>query len=149
MARGAICDVLVSVRATGKVQWPFRPATVTVWQLTSKGIASSSAWTRVRMAGRSAAGSASRTTLFSVLLSAFYVLAHEITGVTDLTIRALTTGRDEPQFQDTMGLFINLVPFQTDVSGCVSFRDVVAHTKEAFIDAIAHELPFGVIADIP
>ncbi len=92
-----------------------------------------------------ALATASRTTLFSVLLSAFYVLAHEITGATDLTIRAFTAGRDVEQFHNTMGLFINLVPFRTDLSGCASFRDIVAHTKETFIDAIAYELPVNVI----
>ncbi|HEY2552299.1 MAG TPA: hypothetical protein VGI64_17160, partial [Streptosporangiaceae bacterium] len=28
---------------------------------------------------------------------------------------------------------------------CTSFRDIIARTKETFIDAIAHELPVGVI----
>jgi condensation enzyme len=97
------------------------------------------------IAKASALAAASRTTLFPVLLSAFYVLAYKITGATDLTIRAFNAGRDVEQFHNTMGLFINLVPFRTDLSGCASFRDIVARTKETFIDGIAHELPFGVI----
>ncbi len=97
------------------------------------------------IAKASALATASRTTLFSVLLSAFYVLAHEITGATDLTIRAFTAGRDVEQFHNTMGLFLNCVPFRTDIDDCTSFRDIVARTKETFIDAIAHELPVNVI----
>ncbi len=97
------------------------------------------------MAAAATLATSTRSSLFMVNLSAFYVLAHTITGGTDLTIRAFTAGRDEPQFQDTMGLFINLVPFRTDLAGCASFRDIVARTKETFIDAIAHELPVGVI----
>jgi condensation enzyme len=97
------------------------------------------------VAKASALATASRTTLFSVLLSAFYVLAHEITGATDLTIRAFTAGRDVEQFHNTMGLFLNCVPFRTDIADCTSFRDIVAHTKETLIDAIAHELPVNVI----
>ena len=97
------------------------------------------------MARASALAAASRTTLFSVLLSAFYVLAYEATGATDLTIRAFTAGRDAEEFHNTMGLFLNLVPFRTDIADCTSFRDIVAHTKETFIDAIAHELPINVI----
>ena len=88
---------------------------------------------------------ASRTTLFPVLLSAFYVLAHQVTGATDLTIRAFTAGRDVEEFHNTMGLFLNLVPFRTGIAGCTSFRDIVARAKETFIDAIAHELPAAVI----
>ena len=93
----------------------------------------------------SALATASRATVFSVLLSAFYVLAHEITGATDLTIRAFTAGRSVEQFHNTMGLFLNCVPFRTDIAECTSFRDIVARTKETLIDAIAYELPVNVI----
>ncbi|HZR52663.1 MAG TPA: condensation domain-containing protein, partial [Streptosporangiaceae bacterium] len=97
------------------------------------------------IARAAALATASRTTLFPVLLSAFYVLAHQITGATDLTIRAFTAGREVEEFHNTMGLFLNLVPFRTDIADCTTFRDIVARTKETFIDAIAHELPVNVI----
>jgi condensation enzyme len=97
------------------------------------------------IADASALATATRSTLFTVLLSAFYILAHKITGATDLTIRAFTAGRDEPQFQDTMGLFLNVVPFRTSVDGCTTFRDVLTCAMETFLDAITHELPVNVI----
>ncbi|MGH3200436.1 MAG: condensation domain-containing protein, partial [Streptosporangiaceae bacterium] len=97
------------------------------------------------MAEASALATATRSTSFTVLLSAFYVLAHKITGATDLAIRAFTAGRDEPQFQDTMGLFLNVVPFRTSLADCTSFRGIVTHAMETFIDAITHELPVNVI----
>jgi hypothetical protein len=93
----------------------------------------------------SALATASRTTLFPVLLSAFYVLAHQVTGATDLTIRAFTAGRDVEEFHNTMGLFLNCVPFRTDIAECTSFRDIVTRAKDTLIDAIAHELPVNVI----
>jgi hypothetical protein len=97
------------------------------------------------MNAAAALATATRSTLFTVMLSAFYILAHEITGATDLAIRAFTAGRDELQFQNTMGLFLNCVPFRTDIADCTSFRDIVMATRETFIDAIAHELPVNVI----
>ncbi|MDQ2815336.1 MAG: condensation domain-containing protein [Actinomycetota bacterium] len=97
------------------------------------------------MTAASALATATRSTLFTVMLSAFYLLAHELTGTTDLTIRAFTAGREEEQFQNTIGLFLNCVPFRTDIAGCVSFRDIVLATRETFIDAMAHELPVNVI----
>jgi condensation enzyme len=84
---------------------------------------------------------ATRSTLFTVILSAFYVLAQKITGDTDLAIRAFTTGRDELEFHNTMGLFLNCVPFRTDIADCASFRDIVMATMETFVDTMAHELP--------
>jgi condensation enzyme len=97
------------------------------------------------MTAASALATATRSTLFTVMLSAFYVLAHKITGSTDLAIRAFTAGRDELQFQNTMGLFLNCVPFRTDIAACMSFRDIVIATRETFIDAMAYELPVNVI----
>jgi hypothetical protein len=97
------------------------------------------------IASASALAAAARTTAFSVLLAAFYVHAHEITGATDLTLRALTAGREVEQFHDTVGLFLNCVPFRSDIADCTSFRDIVAHTRETFFDAIAHEIPVNLL----
>jgi condensation enzyme len=93
----------------------------------------------------SALATAARSTLFTVMLSAFYILAQQLTGSTDLAIRAFTAGREELQFQNTMGLFLNCVPFRTDIADCTTFRDIVTATRETFVDAMAHELPVNVI----
>jgi condensation enzyme len=97
------------------------------------------------MAAASDLAAATRGTVFMVLLSAFYVLACALTGGTDLAIRAFTAGRAELEFHNTMGLFLNCVPYRTDIAGCASFRDIVARTRETFVDAMAHELPVNVI----
>ena len=47
------------------------------------------------MAAASALANATRGTRFMVLLAAIYVLAHQITGATDLVVRAFTAGRNE------------------------------------------------------
>jgi hypothetical protein len=91
-----------------------------------------------------------RSTMFMVLMAAFSVLGYEITGRADPGIRALTFGRDEPAFQNTVGLFLNVVPFQTDIGRCASFREIVASTRDTCIDAYAHEVPITVIEqDLP
>jgi non-ribosomal peptide synthetase component F len=80
-----------------------------------------------------------------VVFSAIYILANQITGATDLTVAAVTSGRNEIAFHNTMGLFLNVLPFRTDIADCTSFRDVVRATKETFIDAMANELPAGLL----
>jgi condensation enzyme len=97
------------------------------------------------MAGATALANATRSTLFVVLLSAIYVLANRITGATDLTMDAVTAGRNELAFHNTTGLFLNVLPFRTEIADCTSFRDVVIKTRETFIDAIANELPAGLL----
>jgi non-ribosomal peptide synthetase component F len=99
------------------------------------------------VAAASALAAATRSSIFMVMLSACYVLACQITGDTDLAIRALTAGRSEVQFQETMGTFINAVPFRIALSECATFRDVVKRTRETCIDAMAHELPVNVIEE--
>jgi len=97
------------------------------------------------MAAAAVLGNACRGTLFMVMHAAIYVLASQITGATDLAVNAVTAGRNEPEFQNTMGMFLNVVPFRTEIADCASFRDVVLATRETFIDAMAHELPASVI----
>ena len=92
------------------------------------------------MAAAAVLANATRGTWFMVLLSAIYVLANQITGATDLTVKAVTAGRNELEFQNTMGMFLNVVPFRTEIADCTSFRDVVMATRETFIDAMANEL---------
>jgi hypothetical protein len=86
-----------------------------------------------------------RGTRFIIVLSAIYVLAHQLTGATDLTINAVTSGRNDLQFHNTMGLFLNVVPFRTDLADCTSFCDIVRKTRETCIDAMANELPAGLL----
>ncbi|HZR51916.1 MAG TPA: condensation domain-containing protein [Streptosporangiaceae bacterium] len=82
-----------------------------------------------------------RCSPFMLLLAVFNVLGYQITGSTDLSIRAFTTGRNELQFHNTTGLFMNLVPFRTDIGDCATFRDVIARTRDTCIDAYANEIP--------
>jgi hypothetical protein len=97
------------------------------------------------MAGAAALANAARGTLFMVILSGIYVLANQITGATDLAVNAVTAGRSELEFHNTVGMFLNVVPFRNEIADCASFRDIVLKTRETFIDAMANELPASVI----
>lgn len=97
------------------------------------------------MAGAKALANAARGTWFMVMLSAIYILANRITGTTDVTVQAVTSGRNELAFHNTTGLFLNVLPFRTEIADCTSFRDVVLKTRETFIDAMVNELPAGLL----
>jgi condensation enzyme len=97
------------------------------------------------MAAAAALANASRGTMFMVMLSAIYVLANQITGATDLAVPAVTAGRNELEFHNTTGLFLNVLPFRTQIADCASFRDIVVKTRQTLVDAMAHELPASVI----
>jgi hypothetical protein len=97
------------------------------------------------MAAASDLATATRGSLFMVVSAAIYILANQITGATDLTLDAVTSGRNELAFHNTMGLFLNVLPFRTELATCASFRDVVLATRDTFIDAMANELPAGLL----
>ncbi len=96
-------------------------------------------------AAAAALAKTSRCTLFIVMLSAVYVLANQLTGITDLAVNVVSAGRSDLRFHNTMGLFINVVPLRTEIADCTSFRDIVLKARETFIDAMAHELPVEAI----
>lgn len=86
---------------------------------------------------------ATRSSPFMVLLAAFKVFLHERTGVTDLVVPTLASGRGHARFHDTVGSFFNFVALRTDLAGCGTFRDVVGRTRRSCLDAYAHDIPFA------
>ncbi len=89
-----------------------------------------------------------RSSPFIILLAAFYLLSHKMTGATDLTVQTFTSGRNEPRFRNTVGPFLNLLPIRTDIASCASFRDVVARTRASCVDAYAHDVSFAHILPV-
>lgn len=89
---------------------------------------------------------AMRSSPFMVMLSAFNVLIHRMTGVTDLVVPMMTAGRGDPSFNETVGAFFNMVPLRTDLSECRNFMQLVRRTRETCLEAYTYELPFGEIA---
>ena len=85
------------------------------------------------------------TSPYMVMLSAFYLLAQEITGSSDLVVPTLTTGRHNVKFHNTVGPFLNFLPIRTDITGCRTFAEVVARTRTNCVQAYSNEIPFECI----
>jgi uncharacterized protein YbdZ (MbtH family)/acyl carrier protein len=83
-----------------------------------------------------------RTSPYMVMLSAFYLLARELTGSSDLVVPTLTTGRHNVTFHHTVGPFLNFLPIRTDITGCQTFAEVVARTRTNCVQAYSNEIPF-------
>ena len=83
-----------------------------------------------------------RSSPFMVLLAAYNVLLHRMTDATDLVVPTLTSGRNEPQFQETVGPFFNFIPLRTDISGCETFREVADRTRMTCLEAYSYDIPF-------
>src|SRR6185437_403195 len=78
---------------------------------------------------------------FMVTLAAVYVLAYRISGDSQPVVNTIIHGRGQPQFNDTIGPFLNFMAMRTELTGCTSFRELVRATRNTCLQAYAHELP--------
>jgi condensation enzyme len=84
---------------------------------------------------------AMRSSVFIVLLAAFNVLTHEITGKADPVIHTFSSGRDDLRTHNIVGPIANPLPLRTNFDGCVTFRDVVKSTRRTCLEAYSHLIP--------
>ncbi|PIG93642.1 non-ribosomal peptide synthetase [Gloeocapsopsis sp. IPPAS B-1203] len=82
-------------------------------------------------------------TLFVTLLAAFKVLLHRYTGQDDILVGSPFANRNRPEIEKLIGFFVNTLVLRSDLSGNVSFRELVSRVREVVLGAIAHQdLPF-------
>ena len=82
-------------------------------------------------------------TLFMALLAAYQVLLHRYTGERDIVVGTPMAGRQMPETEELIGLFINTLALRMDVSGDLSFRELLERVKQVALEAYANQdLPF-------
>ncbi len=88
------------------------------------------------------------TTPFMTLLAAYEVLLHRLTGQDDLVIGSITSGRERPEVQPLIGLFVNTVALRGDLSGDPSFSTLLRRVRDGSLAAYAHQqVPFDMVVD--
>lgn len=85
---------------------------------------------------------ATRSTPFMIFAAALGLLVNRMSGDTDIVVPTFTPGRDEHQFENTVGPMFNFLPLRTDISGSKTFLEVVKRTRQTCIDSYAHDIPF-------
>ncbi|MGO4618353.1 amino acid adenylation domain-containing protein [Nocardia sp. 2TAF39] len=87
--------------------------------------------------------------LFMVVHSAFAALLARLSGSGDITIGTPVAGRGEPELDDLVGMFVNMLALRTTVDPASSFRDLLETTKETDLAAFSHaELPFERLVEV-
>ncbi len=82
-------------------------------------------------------------TLFMLLMAAYQILLHRYTGEEDIVVGTPIAGRQQPETEDLIGLFINSVAMRVDVSGNPTSREFLQRVKQVSLGAYAHQdLPF-------
>jgi amino acid adenylation domain-containing protein len=82
-------------------------------------------------------------TLFMTLLAAFKALLFRYTGQEDVVVASPVAGRNRLEVEGLIGFFVNLLALRTDVSGDLSFRELLARVADVTLGALTHQdLPF-------
>ncbi len=82
-------------------------------------------------------------TLFHVFLAAFKILLSRYAATQDVAVCSPVAGRNRPELEPLIGVFINSVILRTDLSGEPDFHEVLRRTRDTAVDALAYQdVPF-------
>jgi amino acid adenylation domain-containing protein len=82
-------------------------------------------------------------TLFMTLLAAFDVLLHRWSGQGDLVVGSPMTNRSRPETEGLIGFFLDTLVLRVELSGDLSFADLLQRVREVCLGAYAHQdVPF-------
>jgi amino acid adenylation domain-containing protein len=91
---------------------------------------------------------AERTTLHTVLLTAFQVLLARTARQDELVVGVVAANRARAAFDATAGYFVNTLPIRADLSGSPSFAAALAGTRQTLLGALDHpSLPFATLVE--
>ncbi|MFJ1932380.1 non-ribosomal peptide synthase/polyketide synthase [Kitasatospora sp. NPDC088160] len=98
---------------------------------------------RLRERGREVDG-----TLYTTLLAACQVLLARWSGQQDIAVGTVTSGREQGELHDVVGMFVNTLVLRGAVRPELSFRELLAAAHGTVLEALAHqEVPFERLVD--
>jgi len=96
-----------------------------------------------------AAGRRSGATLFMTLLAAFEVLLWRYARQADFGVGVPMATRDMPEFERTIGYFVNTVVVRAQIDPDERFADLLRRVSEVVLDAHEHKaLPFSQVVEL-
>jgi amino acid adenylation domain-containing protein len=78
-------------------------------------------------------------TLYMVLLSALSVLLHRYTGQEDIIVGCPTEGRSQPEFAETVGFFVNMLPIRVNLTNNLTYRALLSQVRQTVLAALRHQ----------
>ncbi|HEY2737319.1 MAG TPA: amino acid adenylation domain-containing protein, partial [Thermoanaerobaculia bacterium] len=87
-------------------------------------------------------------TLFMILLAAFQVLMHRISGQDDLLVGSPVAGRGLADFDQVVGYFVNTVVLRASLAEEPPFRGFLGGVRQTVLGAFAHQdYPFPLLVE--
>ncbi|OQP45853.1 hypothetical protein A4H97_31920 [Niastella yeongjuensis] len=88
------------------------------------------------------------STLFMGLLTLVKIFLHRYTSDEDIIIGTPVAGREHPELEEQIGLYINTVAIRTSCTGADSFLQLLSKIKETTVQAQTHQAyPFDLLVD--
>ncbi|MCW8808320.1 MAG: amino acid adenylation domain-containing protein [Rhodanobacter sp.] len=88
-------------------------------------------------------GQQEQSTLYMVLLAAYYLLLHRLSGQRDLLVSTPVRGRNMPEFEPIMGFFVNALPLRLQFDPEASFVELLRAVRGIVLDAFScPDVPF-------
>ena len=87
-----------------------------------------------------------QVTPFHAHLATLQTLLHKFLQVKDICIGITDANKTDPDYADTLGFFVNLLPLRFQVDGKQSFTKLAQTSRDKTLQALEHsQLPFDVI----
>jgi fengycin family lipopeptide synthetase D len=84
-------------------------------------------------------GMKTNTTMYMILLSAYYVLLSKYSGQEDIVVGTPVAGRTHPDVQNIVGIFVNTLALRNYPSGEKTFKQFLNEVKENSIEAFENQ----------
>ncbi len=78
-------------------------------------------------------------TPYMFLLSCYYCLLYKYTMQNDIIVGTPIIGRDDAQFSNIIGMFINTLALRQNIEGAMNFSDFINMVKSNCMEAFAHQ----------
>lgn len=87
-------------------------------------------------------------TLFTTLLSAFFVLLFRYSGQEDINVGSAIANRRWRETEHLIGMMVNNVVLRANLSGTPTFRELLTQIRKVTLDAYAHQdVPFDKVVE--
>jgi amino acid adenylation domain-containing protein len=87
-------------------------------------------------------------TFFMTLLAGFATMLHRYTGQEDMVMGTVTAGRNRPELEKMLGLFLNPLVLRMNLGGNPSFSDLLLRVRDVTLTALTHsDVPFHYVVE--